>query len=134
MKKAKKAETMISKSQELNNDSEDSHRELLQVQSVLYKIADDLIKAHEPIQSAVNNPLEYHMTNNSWEGDGNDAVRALDLLREDAQKTLDGMIAGSIMTDKEAPAWGTASRVANSGIRRSLKDVPVTPAKVRPTC
>ena len=111
------------------NVSDFHNHDLFGAQAKLLQLGANLGKAHEPLQATIKKALETLTIASDWERDGDDAVRALGLLKEETEKTLQGMIESAVVTDKESPHWGAATRIAGSGIRRALKDARMTPIR-----
>lgn len=125
MKKSNKAIVTFSELPTTLNVSNYHDHDLFRAQAKLLQLGINLRKAHEPLQATITKALETLTVSSDWERDGDDAVRALGLLKEETEKMLQGMIDSAVVTDKELPNWGAATRIAGSGIRRALKDAPV---------
>src|SRR5690554_2958845 len=129
MKKTNKAIVTFSELPTTLNVSDYHDHDLFGAQAKLLQLSIDLRKAHEPLQATIKKALETLAVASDWERDGDDAVRALSLLKEETEKTLQEMIESTMVTDKESPNWGAATRMAGSGIRRALKDTPAPPIR-----
>lgn len=127
MNKNKKAKHAIAELAESFNQPLAKQTALFEIQSSLFRVVNELIRMHTPLQTVIRKSMEGLVISDDWKQDGEDAVKTLEGLRDDAAQTMEMIMGGSAMTDRGDPGWGTATKVARNGIRRSLKETPTIP-------
>lgn len=111
---------------EIAKTSKKEDHPLYHAQLGIFRSAEDLLELHTPLQDIIAAALKDTVNiGQDWDENGVDAISALNMLREDAEKTMEQLISPDTKGDKESPFWGQAVKMTSKNIRKALHHVPV---------
>lgn len=98
---------------------------LYRTQLDIFRSAENLLDLHTPLKDIIGAALNDTMNiGQDWDENGVDAVNVLDLLRGEAEKTVEKLISADTEGDKDNPCWGQVVKMTSKNIRKTLRHVP----------